>query len=542
MTSLTYSARSRHAGTAGAVGAAVALFAILFAVVTVALLRQTGGHFTYALDDAYIHMAIAKNLALHGVWGVQADAFSSASSSPLWTALLGVSFKIFGVWDYMPIVLNTVFAVLCIVGLGLILEHEQVLGVSMFAVLAAVICFAPLVPMVWIGMEHTLHILLTLLTAWTASQLAQRFSWRRFSWLTILATFTVATRFEGLFVVAGCAVLLSLAGRMMPAIILAVLSALPVLVVGVWNLSHGWFFLPSSIMMKQTVLPGAPGSSLVMSLVENVARTDAPVTFFALFGTALCLIAYQRLWSRPGKLPPLLVVFVVSALLHLVFAKFGWLYRYESYLMALGVLAVGVSLSSMSRQTTKGLHSRAHQETALIFTLVAVLAGGERTVAPLKVAVVTAGHIYRQQRHMAEFVRLYYDSAPVALNDIGAVSYFTHAKVHDLFGLGSLEAARARHAGRFDAHKINAWLDRDKVEIAIIYDDVFSGRMAFQNDWDCVGSWRTDSTGIVEAKVTFFAREAEGAQRLAANLREFNPQIPPEVGAVVGCGPDAGRR
>jgi hypothetical protein len=33
-------------------------------------LRQTNGHFVYSLDDPYIHLAVAKNLARHGVWGV----------------------------------------------------------------------------------------------------------------------------------------------------------------------------------------------------------------------------------------------------------------------------------------------------------------------------------------------------------------------------------------------------------------------------------------------------------------------------------------
>jgi hypothetical protein len=41
-------------------------------------LRLNQGHFVYGLDDAYIHMSIAKNFALHGVWGVTPYAFSSS--------------------------------------------------------------------------------------------------------------------------------------------------------------------------------------------------------------------------------------------------------------------------------------------------------------------------------------------------------------------------------------------------------------------------------------------------------------------------------
>ena len=41
----------------------------------------------YPLDDAYIHMAISKNLQQHGVWGVTRHQFSSTSSSILFTLL-----------------------------------------------------------------------------------------------------------------------------------------------------------------------------------------------------------------------------------------------------------------------------------------------------------------------------------------------------------------------------------------------------------------------------------------------------------------------
>lgn len=57
----------------------------------------TGANFAYALDDAYIHMAMAKNLAHHGVMGATRFEFTSSSSSPLWTLLLTVAFVVSGV-------------------------------------------------------------------------------------------------------------------------------------------------------------------------------------------------------------------------------------------------------------------------------------------------------------------------------------------------------------------------------------------------------------------------------------------------------------
>src|SRR5215203_1425601 len=108
----------------GPVGASLVLFAVCYVFTGLRLLQVTDGYLTYALDDAYIHMAIAKNVALHGVWGVQADTFSAASSSPLWTGMLALSFKLAGVKDVVPLALNSAFAVFCIVVVGLMLRHE----------------------------------------------------------------------------------------------------------------------------------------------------------------------------------------------------------------------------------------------------------------------------------------------------------------------------------------------------------------------------------------------------------------------------------
>ena len=56
--------------------------AVLVSVATSvnASLAGTHGVLVYAVDDAYIHMAVAKNLARHGIWGCTPFHFSSSSS------------------------------------------------------------------------------------------------------------------------------------------------------------------------------------------------------------------------------------------------------------------------------------------------------------------------------------------------------------------------------------------------------------------------------------------------------------------------------
>ena len=61
---------------------APALAVGVLAAATFALLR------TALVDDAYITLAYARNLALHGTWGLLSDVESNTATSPLWVLLL----------------------------------------------------------------------------------------------------------------------------------------------------------------------------------------------------------------------------------------------------------------------------------------------------------------------------------------------------------------------------------------------------------------------------------------------------------------------
>jgi hypothetical protein len=89
----------------------LAVFLVSLAAALSTALKETDGRLIYALDDAYIHMAVAKNLASHGIWGCTPFHWSSSSSSLLWTFGLGVAYRAFGVHDWTPLVLNVAFAI-----------------------------------------------------------------------------------------------------------------------------------------------------------------------------------------------------------------------------------------------------------------------------------------------------------------------------------------------------------------------------------------------------------------------------------------------
>ena len=124
---------------------AIALLGAATATILLLSLRMNRGHFGYALDDTYILMAMAKNLARHGVWGVSPYQFTPNSSSPLWTSLLGILFLLFGVHTATPLILNLLAAVALIFTVQMILESlaPRLPRLYTFIVLLCVLFMAP---------------------------------------------------------------------------------------------------------------------------------------------------------------------------------------------------------------------------------------------------------------------------------------------------------------------------------------------------------------------------------------------------------------
>ncbi|HMB25237.1 MAG TPA: hypothetical protein VKP08_20480, partial [Anaerolineales bacterium] len=80
--------------------AVAALIAVLFYLIFSALVFRVG----FPLDDAWIHLTYARNLAEHGEWAFRLGERSAGSTSPLWTVLLSVGFFINlapYIWTYL---------------------------------------------------------------------------------------------------------------------------------------------------------------------------------------------------------------------------------------------------------------------------------------------------------------------------------------------------------------------------------------------------------------------------------------------------------
>src|SRR5215213_4845408 len=70
---------------------AIAALAAIFFYLTASMLTFGLG---FPLDDSWIHLTYARNLAKHGEWAFRLGERSAGSTSPLWTALLSIGFLI----------------------------------------------------------------------------------------------------------------------------------------------------------------------------------------------------------------------------------------------------------------------------------------------------------------------------------------------------------------------------------------------------------------------------------------------------------------
>src|SRR6185436_10235695 len=128
-------------------------------------LWATGGTLIYALDDAYIHLALGEEIA-RGNYGINPGEFAAVSSSILYPLLLA-PFASTGLQQYLPLIWGALGGALSVVLIVALLGEALGPGKILVTVLAIVIALAfnlPGLPL--LGMEHSLQIAASLAAIW----------------------------------------------------------------------------------------------------------------------------------------------------------------------------------------------------------------------------------------------------------------------------------------------------------------------------------------------------------------------------------------
>ncbi|HEX9187387.1 MAG TPA: hypothetical protein VGB87_09965 [Vicinamibacteria bacterium] len=438
-------------------------------------LRWTDGRLVYALDDAYIHMAVARNLASHGIWGCTPYHFSSSSSSLLWTFGLGVAYRAFGSHDVIPLLLNVAFAVGTLVVANVSLARLGASPLLRASALLGIVVVFPLAGMALIGMEHVLHLLLTIGFAAVAVEALQDPSEdprrrRRFTVaLGVLGALLAASRYEGLFLVGLACLGFLVRGQRLRAVSTGVAALLPSAAFGAISVANGWYFLPNPLMVKAV----DERSSTLTALLKPFGSED--LAFLRNNRAMPILLALSALgalarWRAGGRVarPPVLFPRLLAGMIllhgHFVFSPLYWAYRYDAYLVAFGLFVAAVVSAEMPAPRT---FPRGALPALLVAALAPVVADVREGLVP---DAETEGmrRTYLMHYQTAQFIRRYHPRDAVIVNDLGAVTYFTEARILDLVGLGDIEPLRIMRRGAYTSDDVAAWTAPFRPKVAIL--------------------------------------------------------------------------
>ncbi len=505
-------------------------------------LHRTGWHLVYEVDDAYIHMAIARNVVLHSNWGINTNGFSSTSSSPLWTVLLSAIYYLFGAHEWTLLMLNALLSNLLILVMYLLLQQQTASKPALLALLLVdVVLLAPLPELTLAGMEHIFHALLAILFAhqvsWLLSQL-DHIPLKRQIQLALLALLLAGVRYEGLFIVLPALVLLFLRRRWKTGIFVACCSILPMVTLGIWSLSNGWYFLPNALLLKPP-LPPLTLSGIITYLFSLLEYPLYNSQITALLIMIILLLVRLRFHIPPNYKQSLLFIVITGILCQFVL-KIGWFYRYHSYLIVLGLFAIGTVLLAQSpiQSSRPPILSPAKQHSGNIITrvlttviLVILLASPlaiHAAASIIRTPLATQNTYEHEYQDGKSFCKNTNSGKTIAATDIGAIAYYANVFLVDLWGLGTLESAELKRAGTYNTQDIARIARENNAAIALVYDKWFEEYGGVPPEWQKAGEWTVEENIILKDNtLSFYALRPEEWQNLVKNLRSFSNELSP---------------
>ena len=243
----------------------------------------------------------------------------------------------------------------------------------------------------------------------------------------------------------------------------------------------------------------------------------------------------------------MIIIFMATFFLHMQFARTGWFFRYEAYLIALGIFIISISLSEYlpEKFQIRIDINQILRYVALAFIFLPFVLRG--TISLIRIPRATT-NIYEQQYQMGLFYREFYQMETVAANDIGAINYLADIKCFDLWGLGNLEVGRAIRGRHYNSQQIYGLTKAKHVRIAIVYDHWFARDEigGIPSQWIKVGEWKILNNVVCHGNtVSFYAVDPFEVNNLIQNLRDFSSHLPKDVvqtGAYTKYRVDGGKR
>lgn len=497
------------------------LFLAAFAAVLVLVTLACHGGFSYSLDDAYIHLAVSEEIA-RGGYGVNPGEFSATSSSVLWPFLLAplAGTRLHPFW---PLVLNALFAA------GTVWLYARLIDLcrppgspplrtfDRAALSFGLVLATNLLGLAFTGMEHSLQVFLTaacVVGAVSESRTGQVPWWG-------IAALAVAplVRYENLAISLPLAVYLFARGRRVPALVATAGFAVPLLLFGAFLTSHGVGIVPVSVTAKSPLVAGTASLGYYLRELANKLEYRQGA-FLALGAILLATVALSA--KRPAAERGLAAAVAVSAALHHCVGQYGWFGRYEIYAWtAVLLLSLYLYREPLARAAQQLGRPRATVAGGALLLCVAAPYLVKLFQTPLG-ARNTYEQQYQMHRVATEVVK-----GPVAVNDIGWVSYRNDHYVLDLWGLTSREIL-ARRSASPDSSWLDSLVTAHGVRMVMIYEQWFR---RWPRPWTKVADLRLRGPLVSSAaeRVSFFTSGPAEAPLVTSRLAAFRKTLPPGV-------------
>jgi hypothetical protein len=481
--------------------------------------RLYAGVFEYPLDDVYIHLAMAEEIA-RGHYGVNPGEAVGASSSVIYPLLL-MPFPGTDLQWALPFLWNLAALSLAAWLFGLAIAEAAASGGLSAPVAGLIAVAAPfglnMHGVAFTGMENMLHgaaALAVLLGLWRFLS-----DGRLREWFLAAVILSPLLRYEGLALSLAAVALIALAGRWRTALGVTLAVLVPLGLFSAFLVHLGLDALPGSVISKLTL--GDPNLTGLARIAKNLSLNLAKPQ--GLYLVALVVLTLVLAVAHRGAARRLLAAVGLAGAAHLIVAQLGWMHRYEHYIVFTLVAALLLTM----RRGAAGRVALGGVAFAVIGGVPAYQVDFYREYAWNPAA------IHLQHAQMARFV---HDElkAPVAVNDLGWVAWRNDNFVYDLWGLGSREALIARAGGTAPDGWAGPLLARRGIHVAMVYEKHFG--KALGPGWAKVADLVMDPPvgRLGDWRVTFYADSpAEGAA-LHEMLTRFAPTLPAGAGMTFG--------
>lgn len=478
------------------------------------------------LDDAYIHLAIAKNFALHNIWGVTSHEFSSASSSPIFTYCLSVLICLFGNNDQYPLYLNVAISFFILYFLtkyysGFLTKSNHIVIAVLFTVFFSVLHLLMLS-----GMEHSLHVLLIIINVFCLKNYLHERSHAIGFFVSLLIMGLV--RFESMFYFAALIFSFLLIKKWKVAALVFLAGFIPIAVFCYFNYQQAGYLFPNSVVVKGTVLDL---SSDIISQINEIFLNKIlfNISFYkvGIFPIAMCAIfIYKDLKIQTIdeviKKNFLLIVFSMLLLCHSLFADLKSGFRYEAYILA----GLCMGLVPKVRQVFENFRRYITDEKLMSFLILMNVFLLFYKSAYAHLILINGGkNIYEQQIQSAKFLNAYYNTSKVVANDIGAITYYTDIQLLDIVGLGSSDMIPFSKGKKEFDDDFEVFIEKFSVdenyELAVIYEDWFDGHIP--QSWIKVATLTiTDKISVYGEEVSIYCINVNELDQLKKNIKSFH--------------------